>query len=279
MGINVIARIMLTLRLQVKMFKGLIFRHSSRTQKIIFVIGTGRSGTHFLTSCLIGHNQIFDLAGGKENPLVFRAITAAALDHKRASSALSKAKKVYSALASSVSPAWFVDQTHPNIWFAEYWSNIYPAAIFLGIIRNPYSVVASMMKHRGVSAWNFEWGRYPVPNRFLGITTENASRYDKMSLAERCALRWVSHYRRLHQLERSLHGKLSIVIYEDLCEIPQMALSKVAVKLEIEPNFHLPVIDRSAIARGANMSPADMAAIRRVLVDAKVEQRWLSPPW
>lgn len=254
-------------------------RSKADTKKIVFVIGTGRSGTHFLTRCLIGSDQLSDLTGGKENPLVFRTITAAALDRTHREILLGKARHIYDGLASVARPAWLVDQSHPNIWFAEHWSAVYPLAHFVGIVRNPYSVVASMMKHRDVSAWALQWKQFPIPNPFLGITAGNAVLYGEMSLAQRSALRWISHYRRLCELKKILGDKLSIVVYEDLCRDPRATLAAVAQRLEIGGEFRLPRIDQAAVSRGSDMSPEDIRDIRRLLAGAKVEEQWLQPPW
>jgi hypothetical protein len=228
---------------------------------------------------LIGHDQISDLTGGKENPLVFGAITLAALDQTRAKAMLAKAGKVYDALASIVSPAWLVDQTHPNIWFAEHWSTLYPSAHLVGIIRNPFSVVASMMKHSGVREWAVDWEKYPVPNPFLGVTSENEALYREMSLAERCTLRWISHYRRLQRLTGTMGEKLSLVAYEDLCREPRATLAQIADRLRIGSEFTLPEVDTAALTRGASMSLENVAAIGRLLAQANVEERWRQPLW
>lgn len=249
----------------------------AQVKNILFVIGTGRSGTHFLTQCLTKHPRLTDFTGGKENPLVFDAITQAALDQSRALELLPQAEKIYDALALLASPDWLVDQSHPNIWFAEHWARNYPAAHFVGIIRNPFSVVASMMKHAGVSAWALRWERYPVPNPFLGITAAEA--YGHMSLAERCTLRWISHYRRLNDLIRTLGKKLSIVVYEDLCRDPHRHLSNIFEKLGLTDHFTVPRVDRDALTRGSSMSATDIAAIEQLLIKEQVDPRWRRAPW
>jgi hypothetical protein len=247
--------------------------------KILFVIGTGRSGTHFLTECLTGHADISDFTGGRENSLALRMVTAAALNGDNSSDLLRKTALVYDALASAVRPAWFVDQSHPNIWFTEYWSNEYPLAYFVGIIRNPYSVVASMMKHTAVRSWTYQWNKFPIPNPFLGITSANVETYETMSLAERCALRWISHYDRLNKIKRILDGKFSVVCYEELCQNPETALEPIAANLGVPDRFNVPLVDRDALTRGASMSATDIDSVRRLLIQEKVDKRWLEPTW
>jgi hypothetical protein len=256
-----------------------IMKGEGGPRKILFVIGTGRSGTHFLSRCLIGHKHIRDLTGGHENPLVFNMISKAALDRQHAGPSLEKAGKRYDAMAGLVNPDWFLDQSHPNIWFATHWSSNFPEARFVGIIRNPYSVVASMMKHKHVLGWIENWESYNVPNEFLGISSENSLSYAKMTIAERCTLRWISHYRKLEGLGATLGNKLVIIHYEDLCRDPVNTRGKVADLLEVANDFKLPSVDHGALTRGASMPANDIAAIERLLVEAKVEQQWRRPLW
>ena len=233
--------------------------------RILFVIGTGRSGTHFLTKCLIGHKQITDLMDGRENPRVFSLVTEAAVEERCTSRNLQIAAGRYAKLARTASPAWLVDQSHPNIWHAEYWADVFPASRFVGIIRNPYGVVASMLLHKGVRRWVEKWEDYPVPNKFLGIRAENVDEYRRMTIAERCALRWAAHYKRMQQLRGMLGDRLHVVSFETLCQMPHTELSKVAHLAGIEAGFNLPEIDRATLTKYRSMAPADMRAVTSVL--------------
>jgi hypothetical protein len=267
-------RIGLRLQLVLDVFR----KHVSCEQlKILFVVGTGRSGTHLVTQCLSGHRQIVDLAGGKENPLIFGLVTQAALDYSHATPLLDKAQNWYDALARLAAPNWLVDQSHPNIWFADSWAKIYPQAHFVAIIRNPFSVVASMMRHQGVRAWAEQWEKFPVPNALLGITEENRSTYADMTLVERCTLRWIAHYKRLEELRGLLAGRLSIIVYEELCLDPSTVLAGIARALDIDNNFTLPKIETAPLMKAANMPPGEVRSIERMLNEAEIPARWCSP--
>lgn len=126
----------------------------------------------------------------------------------------------------AVAPKHYADKSHPNIWHAEDLAAAPPDAIFLGIRRNPYATVASMLKHRGVFKWHARWRRFPVPNRFLGITPENRRNYANMPLPARCVLRWRSHIERLGSLRGPLGNRLLVVDYEDLIRHAETELAK-----------------------------------------------------
>jgi hypothetical protein len=152
-------------------------------------------------------------------------------------------------------------------------------AHFVGIVRNPYSVVASMMKHVSVRAWTDRWRDFPVPNSFLGITSSNEKKYETMSLAERCTLRWISHFNRLNDIEETLGSRFSIVHYEDLCSNPTGVLDSIGAVLGISGTFDIPPVDTDAVTRGANMSSIEIESIRRLLIQQKIDKRWVEPPW
>jgi hypothetical protein len=181
-------------------------------QRMILVVGTGRSGTTWLGRILDQHPRIHTTI---EDPVTFRLAKGAALNPH--------AKKYVPALAAAYGwrcarayPRHFADKSHPVLWVADDISRLYSRAVFVGIERNPYGTVASMLKHDGVLRWMKDWRKYPVPNRFLGITEEIAPHYDEMSLVERSALRWRAHYVELESLADRLPDRVLIVQYEDL---------------------------------------------------------------
>jgi hypothetical protein len=140
--------------------------------KKIFVIGTGRSGTHWLGQILQAHPDIHVTV---EAPPIFAWSTAMALDPRQSPVLLPQLIRQYEIEHAAVAPRHYADKSHPNIWHAEDLAARLPDAVFLGIQRNPFATVASMLEHAGVLAWHERWREFPVPNRFLGITLENAA--------------------------------------------------------------------------------------------------------
>jgi hypothetical protein len=108
----------------------------------------------------------------------------------------------------------YLDKSHTNIWLAEKLSAAFPGSLFVGIERNPYATVASMLAKRGIMEWHRRWREFPVPNRFLGITKEMAGTYDSIPLAAQCAIRWVAHHDRMNALKGVLGDALLVISYE-----------------------------------------------------------------
>lgn len=220
-----------------------IFMVEDREKPIVFVIGTGRSGTHFMDSVLISNQNFTDLTGGVENKFVFDEVTRTALfDDELKCSTLVKFK----ALKNYASPNVLVDQSHPNIWHVERLIARFPAAKFVGMVRDPLSVTYSTLNHSGVVSWLESYTSFPVPNKFLGINKENLERYKDYSLAQRSGLRWAVHMERLDKLKRRYPNSVFVMNYEELCVHPERQLGKLADFLGTD-KFECPVVEKAAL--------------------------------
>lgn len=235
--------------------------------KVLFVLGTGRSGTHFLTRCLISNPEIRDAEQGREDPRIFKPISDAAANLSAAPRVLETARSHYYRQWRKKQQCWFADQTHPNIWFAEYWASVFPNARFIGITRHPYSVIYSTLQHAGVRRWGEEWANYPLPSPLLGLTIKNAHNYRSMSQVERYAVRWLAHYRRLEHLETVLGERLTTIRYEDLCAAQVAVLKTVSTTLGISDHFAPPVVNVASLDKHAGLTDQQTSEIDRVLRD------------
>jgi len=177
----------------------------------VFVIGTGRSGTHWLGYSLGDHPEV---RATVEMQPMFRWSTRMALNSKLERKLFGRLVLAYKWQLLKSAPRLYLDKTHPNIWIADKLKKAFPKSLFVGIERNPYATVASMMKHKGVSAWHRRWREFPIPNRFLGITTELAHTYDSIPLASQCAMRWLAHHNRMKELRSILGNDLIVIPYE-----------------------------------------------------------------
>jgi len=129
--------------------------------------------------------------------------------------------------------------------------NVFSDALFIGIQRNPYAAVASMLKHHGACSWYKErWKEYPIPNSFLGITKTNAIQYESISNASKSALRWKSHKVRMNQLGSLLKSKLHIIQYENLIVNTEDELLKLEKFLSLNPkSIPIPIIKIESLDR------------------------------
>lgn len=237
-----------------------------RSRKI-FVLGTGRSGTHWLGHILAGHPEMHvDF----EKAPIFPWVTEVALDPGAKPRLLPRILRQYRAEHALASPRHYVDKTHPTIWIAEELAEAFPEALFVGIRRSPYGTVASMLQHDGVMSWIHDWRRYPLPNAFLGIGEGEAERYESLSLAARCALRWRSHSERLDAVGRRLGERCLALDYESLQDDTERQLARLTGFLGLADPIPLPEIRRASRDRWRQeLSAQQIAEIDAILEEPR----------
>jgi len=212
----------------------------------VFIVGTGRSGTHWLGEILRSHPGFRVTV---EQFPMFQLVTRMAVYPPSRRRLLPLLVWIYRAHCRVSRPRVYADKSHPAIWIAEDLARAFPSALFLGMQRNPFGTVCSMLRHTGVQAWHERWRRYPVPNEFLGISREVAPRYDTLSPAARCALRWQSHREKMEHLTGTLGVRLHVVSYEDLVRRPERQLRALQEWLGLEIAFVAPTVARHAADR------------------------------
>ena len=210
----------------------------------IFVIGTGRSGTHWLGHSLGNHPEV--RATIEVHPM-FGLSTRMALDPSLEEKLFPKLVRAYKRQLFRAAPRLYLDKTHPNIWLAEKLKDAFPNALFVGIERNPYATVASMMQHKGVSAWHKRWREFPVPNRFLGITGDMEEKYDDIPFASQCAMRWVAHKARMNQLRSSLKEDLLAISYESFAQNTDHVIHELEKFLGVNKPIPVPTVKTESL--------------------------------
>jgi len=212
----------------------------------IFVIGTGRSGTHWLGLSVMAHP---DIRATIEDPQIFSMSTRMAINLSKQKKYMWKLILMYRWQIFLSSPKRYLDKSHPNIWHAERLIKAFPNAEFLGIERDPFATVASMIRHKGVSSWHKCWHEYPVPNKFLGITSEIADTYDNLSLETQCSLRWLSHHNRMIELRDILGTSLKVISYERFAFHTQETISQLEEFLKLSNHIPLPEVRRDSLSK------------------------------
>jgi hypothetical protein len=161
---------------------------------------------------------------------------------------------------------FFVDKSHPNIWLADVLADALAGSLFLGIVRNPFAVVSSMLKHKDVLKWIENWRDYPIPNNFLGITEANVSQYDALPLSAKCALRWMSHLERMNELKSELGDRLLVVQYENFVSETDEILSQIEGFLGMKTPIPVPKIKHESLSKWrSNLSENDLHAIEDIV--------------
>lgn len=197
--------------------------------KGIFIVGTGRSGTHFTVRLLNGFRNTRDPLGGEENLPILMDIAKAAIHHRQPSAST----RDYYARLLAEADGVVLDQHHPNLFFAEHWARQFDGLVFLYPQRPAYQVVASMLRHTGVLKWYRyaqEWrqrtiNRIPYPNRFLGLDRYSDIRRLPPHLL--CAHRVIAHRRAFDNAKGRMGHALRSVDYEALVMDPLAEFTRV----------------------------------------------------
>lgn len=234
----------------------------------IFVIGTGRSGTHWLGYSLGNHPEIRVTV---EAEPMFGCSTSMALDPSLETKLFSKLVRAYKWELFKSAPQLYLDKTHPNIWIAEKLKKVFPQSLFIGIERDPYATVSSMMKHKGVSAWHQRWREFPIPNRFLGITPGIAERYDDIPLVAQCAIRWLAHHNRMNTLRTSLGDSLIVISYESFACNTEETIAELQNFLGLQHPITVPEVKADSLNKWEkHLSDEDIKHIHDIVGTAPV---------
>ena len=180
-------------------------------QSPIFIIGYGRSGTHWLARTFARHK---DIRATIEIQPIFSWVTEMALNPSLQRKLLWRLILRYHVQIIISTPKRYLDKSHPNIWLVEKLLRAFPNAQFVGIERNPYATVASAILHKGGEKLRKGWEKFPIPINFLGIDENIAEYYESLSLSEKYALAWKSHHDRMNFLRKSLAKSILVVQYE-----------------------------------------------------------------
>lgn len=233
---------------------------------MLFVLGTGRSGTHWVAWILEGHPEIDTLI---EKPPIFKWVVEMALNESSVDTLFPRLASRYRAERVLSGQRYLLDKSHPNIWIADLLHKEFPSARFLGVRRDVYGTVSSMLQHRAVRRWVEQWDRYPVPNRFLGVTEENKGWYQQLSFAGRCALRWLVHERKLDRLESELGSRLFQVSYLRLHNETDTVLEELQAFLGLAHPIERPDVKQESREKWRTLlSESDLRDIDHVLSTA-----------
>lgn len=209
-------------------------------QKKIFIVGCGRTGTHLMAQILDSHP---DIKGGQENPVLLRQITNYAMG-SCGPIALNSIVAQLEDNIKSVYPSTYLDKHHPNLWLLPEINQQFSDVKFIAMKRSAYATIASMISHPGVTDHTKRWSPDSPDNRFLG--TFAGTQYDTLTLAQKHALRYAAHMKRINSDVRYSDADIMPVVYEDLVTSPKETVAKVADFVGYDPgDFEVPYMDKS----------------------------------
>lgn len=217
---------------------------------IIFISGTGRSGTHLIGRSISSSKEII---GRIEVDDTFSLITDLATKqaiypfYKNLYKKY-KINKLLSVYANSVNSKYILEKSHPSLWLYKDLKNSFPASKFIGVYRKPEPTISSMLQHKGVLSW-FNLLPDNKTNPFLGINQANKHEYKDYSLVEKCYLRWKSHFDKLQEMKSHLGNDCLIIEYDDFVINIEDKLNEISNFLEVNNDFNIEKIQISSLTK------------------------------
>ncbi|NVK53869.1 MAG: sulfotransferase [Flavobacteriaceae bacterium] len=205
--------------------------------KIFYIVGSGRSGTHWLLSAFESNPNIKIVP---ETYPLFQIITKSAQNQIFKKSFYWIVLSYYR-IKMSFTSSDIVDKSHPNLWNAESINRCIKNSYFIGIYRDPHATISSMLLHSGVLRWVKNWKFSDGLNRFLGITENNIEEYESYSIERKCFTRWLATYLELYNLKNQMHEKVYLISYEDLFENSDDEIEKLKIFTGLK--LEKPIID------------------------------------
>lgn len=190
---------------------------------LIIVVGSGRSGTHLLGN-LVGTSK--QVTASIEDRELFPLITKAATTNDR--ELIPAISDKLDTRLKNCTTKFYLEKSHPLLWMAEDSSLAKLPIKYIGINRDPYATVASMLKHYYVRRWCENWDKLPQPNIFLGTSQDNLQDYKKMTIAQKCTMRWISHNKELERLSYIFPKEQYLRLrYEDVLNNTKQSVGKI----------------------------------------------------
>jgi hypothetical protein len=245
--------------------------------KAVFVVGTGRSGTHFTVRLLNGFSRAHDPLAGNENHRILSDIATAAIHHKLPS----KTTADYYLRQLDRNRSIFLDQHHPNLFFTRHWAELLGEIVFIYPRRPTHQIVASMLRHKGVLSWyNYaqnwrqRWfNKVPYPNKFFGLT--QASDISKLPTHLLCAHRVIAHRMAYEAAVIEGRSDLRSVNYESLVKDPLAEFARVFTKSELEEFGDFTLLEKP---NSSSLNKyRDVLDDRQVAEIAALERNYLKP--
>jgi len=210
----------------------------NKNKNLLFISGTGRSGTHLIGRTVSSHQEI---SGRIETQSTFELITTIATtqDYKPSWLILIlktrlkiKLKKILKNSKDNI-----LEKSHPSLWLVDFLIKEFNSK-FIFVYRDVEPTVSSMLEHKDVLSW---YDKLPLnkPNRFLGIDKHNSTFFKNYSIEEKCALRWKSHYETILSLNKKYSKNTFIMKYDDFMIEPAPILKKLSLFIGVSNTFKI----------------------------------------
>ncbi|MDE0870867.1 MAG: sulfotransferase [Flavobacteriales bacterium] len=238
--------------------------------KLVFIGGMGRSGTHYLGRVLGEHPEV---KLRLESKFTFWSITNHVAYNMKITRLRFWAAVGYLKVNSMLTNKLIVEKTHPAIWVKNKIDRLLPNAKWVCVVRDPYQAAASMKKHAGVKKWYTRVSQNEV-NPFLGITEQNRSRFAGLSIAQKSTYKWIAHMEQMERIQLESPNRVLIVQFENLVQDQANTLISVFDFLGLAPVTPKEKGNQSTLSKKQELGQNEVNAIDEILRSHKRE-KWI----
>ncbi|WP_431135842.1 sulfotransferase family protein [Psychroserpens mesophilus] len=236
-------------------------------KQLIFISGTGRSGTHLVGRSISSHPEI---TARIEEPYTFGLITRIATTQDIAFILKTFLFKILLkfrlAKVLKESSNHVLEKSHPSLWLVDFLSKGFKTSKFIFVYRDLEPTVSSMLEHKGVKTWYNKLPQNKI-NRFLGINSSNVTEFETYSLEEKCALRWKSHYDEIFRLQKKYPQQVYVLKYDDFLSHPDKILEDVSLFLNISNAFTIETFKTESLDKWKSKLNLDqLKRIRKIVM-------------
>ena len=229
--------------------------------KLVFIGGMGRSGTHYLGRILGEHPEtILRL----ESKFTFNAITQYVVFNHLKHRILVWVALAYLKIMSMLTGKMIIEKTHPAIWMKDKVDRISPEAKWICVVRDPYQAIASMKKHAGVQKW-YERVNLNERNDFLGINAHNVNQFASLSLVQKGVYKWIAHMEQMERIQLESPDRVMVVQFDELVQKQAHTLRSVFDFLNLSPIEPREKGNASTLRKKQALEPAEVNEIDELL--------------
>lgn len=237
---------------------------------LIFISGTGRSGTHLIGETIASHPEVI---GRIETKDTFRLITKIATTQSyevkwRTRLRKWRLERNYKKIAGQHTNKVVLEKSHPSLWLVHDILQWVPQSRFILVYRSLEATVSSMLQHKGVMRW---YDLLPLDklNPFLGITNNNRMHFKHLTADEMCALRWQSHREQIDAVAENFPKRTLKVDYSKFVQQPDHYLSSIARFAGLSDQFDTTAIDQSSLQKWKqHLTPKQIHRIRAITLQS-----------
>lgn len=220
--------------------------------QIVLIIGSDRSGTHWIAETLRQHPA---MTGTIESYPHLWYSWAMAANREHIPILRPRLKELYTMEMEKCTSEVYFDKSHTNIWLVDELLEDFPNVKFIGTDRNAYATISSLLRHSGAMRdVMLGYCAMSMPNMLMGAQSHD--QYGKLTKAQRCAAKWQTHHLFLEHLKTVLtKDQLYVNQFERFAAEPMEVIGEIQDFIGVERLIKDVKVKHSAVDKWKDFIP------------------------